>query len=806
MHSIMRSIFAFWIIGILVLLPIAGEADTQSFSAAADAYMQSGSPNANNSSGAVMDLTDTRDGVVRFDISSIPSGSTITSATLTLVATAVGSAASVKNYGAHRILADWTEGTVTWNTPGSTSGTHYASSATQTVAVSTTGSYSWNVASDVASFVSGSATNYGWRIIWSSNTSGTNKQVSFGTKENVTSGNRPVLSVTYTPPDTTAPSAVSDLALSGATPSSINVSWTSPGDDNASGTAASYDLRYSTSTITSGNFSSATQVTGEPTPSVAGSSESMTVSGLSVSTTYYFAIKTSDEVPNTSSISNVPSLATTATPDTTAPSAVSDLVLSGPSNNAMTVSWTSPGDDNSTGTATSYDLRYSTSAITSGNFSSATAVTGEPTPSVAGSSESMNVSGLSPSTTYFFAIKTSDEVPNTSSISNVPSLATTATPDTTAPSAVSDLVLSGPSNNAMTVSWTSPGDDNSTGTATSYDLRYSTSAITSGNFSSATTVTGEPTPSVAGSSESMTVSGLSASTTYFFAIKTSDAAPNQSDISNVASVATLDSGSSSSPSPESSPSSERPSGTTPQRRVIFSGQAYPGSTIDVLQKTTLDALYFIPVPAESKTISDDGSFTISYIGLIGTDYFFALSVKDKDGRSAGILAFSISPPQEENLFEVKDIVVPPTIGLEKSVIGKNDILKMTGYASPNNSVELEIDGSKYKEVAVSQSGLWNIDVDTTYLASGDHRVRVRQVAQDGKKTSNFSPMRTFKLSQFPTPKADLNSDGIVNISDWSIFLFRWGSDKEELKSQNDLNHDGKIDIFDFSIFLNTMKI
>lgn len=112
--------------------------------------------------------------------------------------------------------------------------------------------------------------------------------------------------------DTTAPSAISNLALSNATSNSITLSWTSPGDDGNTGTATSYDIRYSTSLITEANWASATQVSGEPTPLIAGSNQSMAVSGLSPSTTYYFAIKTSDEVPNISAISNVPSLATTA--------------------------------------------------------------------------------------------------------------------------------------------------------------------------------------------------------------------------------------------------------------------------------------------------------------------------------------------------------------------------------------------------------------------------------------------------------------------------------------------------------------
>ena len=48
-------------------------------------------------------------------------------------------------------------------------------------------------------------------------------------------------------------------------------------------------------------------MTGEPTPAAAGTSQNMTVSGLTASTTYYFAMKTSDEVPNTSALSNVAS-------------------------------------------------------------------------------------------------------------------------------------------------------------------------------------------------------------------------------------------------------------------------------------------------------------------------------------------------------------------------------------------------------------------------------------------------------------------------------------------------------------------
>ncbi len=353
--------------------------------------------------------------------------------------------------------------------------------------------------------------------------------------------------------DLNAPAAISDLASSNATASTIDLSWTSPGDDVGNtgnfGTPTTYDIRYSTSTITEGNWASATTVTGEPTPLAVGSSQSMTVTGLSSSTTYYFAIKTSDEVPNESAISNVTSLATSApSGDSTPPAAITDLSASNPTTTSINLAWTSPGDDGNTGTAQSYDVRYSTSSITEGNWASATTVTGEPAPLVAGAAESMTVLGLDAGTTYYFAIKTSDEEPNVSDLSNVVSLGTLSTGgggtgasiENIAPSSITDLAVSNPTTFSVDLTWSAPGDDGDTGIATSYDIRYSLLEIMKRNwFFTTTQVQGEPTPSSSGTQESMTVEDLSPGTRYYFAMRTSDEIPNVSDLSNVVEITTI---------------------------------------------------------------------------------------------------------------------------------------------------------------------------------------------------------------------------------------------------------------------------
>lgn len=103
--------------------------------------------------------------------------------------------------------------------------------------------------------------------------------------------------------DTTPPSDITDLEVDSCDQSSCDLSWTAVGDDGAVGTAASYDVRYSTSAITSGNWASATPATGEPDPAVSGSAETFTVTDLDPDTTYYFAITATDIAGNTNDVS-----------------------------------------------------------------------------------------------------------------------------------------------------------------------------------------------------------------------------------------------------------------------------------------------------------------------------------------------------------------------------------------------------------------------------------------------------------------------------------------------------------------------
>lgn len=329
--------------------------------------------------------------------------------------------------------------------------------------------------------------------------------------------------------ETTPPSAIASLISPSNGSTTIDLAWTAPGDDDDIGTAAEYDLRISTSPIDAGNFDAATRVTGLPAPQTAGSSESFTVTNLSSGTSYYFAIKTADEVPNWSAISNVISVTTGA--EQISPSIVADLGVGNPTATSLTVSWTAPGDDADIGTASEYDLRYSTSMINAASFDAAPRVNGIPAPNPAGSFESYVVTGLDPDTRYYFALRTADEVPNWSAISNVPSGQTLI--ENIPPSIIANLGAGSETETSITLSWTAPGDDGTSGQAAQYDIRYSLDPITEQSWDLATQVANEPSPQPSGSAETYVVSGLNSNTTYYFAVKTADEVPNWSGLSNV---------------------------------------------------------------------------------------------------------------------------------------------------------------------------------------------------------------------------------------------------------------------------------
>jgi hypothetical protein len=323
------------------------------------------------------------------------------------------------------------------------------------------------------------------------------------------------------PPDTNAPAAVTNLVVANITSNSVTLFWTAAGDDGNIGTAAAYDIRFSTDgPITETNFTAATQVTGAPVPVPSGNSQAYAIQNLQPATTYWFALKTLDETNNVSPISNVPEVNTPAADAPLAPSGLSAIAIA---TNEVDLAWmdNASNEDNFQVERSSNQLDWIVIAVASSNVTNY-----------------MDLDVLA-NTTYFYQVRSVNGSGN-SPPSNIAQATTPQIipPDTTPPAGVKDLVVKAVTSNTVTLTWTAPGDDGNAGTAASYDLRISTDLIAETNWLAATSISGLPAPLPVGSTQSLILTGLQPGTTYYFALKASDLANNVSLLSDVASGTT----------------------------------------------------------------------------------------------------------------------------------------------------------------------------------------------------------------------------------------------------------------------------
>jgi hypothetical protein len=171
-----------------------------------------------------------RRGLVKFDVTGlIYSGATIDSVVLRL--SVVQTHLTPVTVKLHRLLADWGEGTsvaaggeggggkaspgdatwlqrfylapaALWTTPGG----DFAAIASASRSVNNVAAYTWRSAAmtaDVATWLADPAQNFGWAVIGNELTGSTAK--AFGSRQNATAGNRPLLTIYYTIPSAAGP-------------------------------------------------------------------------------------------------------------------------------------------------------------------------------------------------------------------------------------------------------------------------------------------------------------------------------------------------------------------------------------------------------------------------------------------------------------------------------------------------------------------------------------------------------------------------------------------------------------------------
>ena len=349
-----------------------------------------------------------------------------------------------------------------------------------------------------------------------------------------------------------------------------------------------------------------------------------------------------------------------------------------------------------------------------------------------------------------------------------------------APSTPDGLSASAVSSSQINLSWTASVD------ATGYDIYRDTSS--SGSFPR---IGSEPTVS-SGDTTAYADTGLSAGTTYYYKITALNAS-GESAASSAVSAKSSDASSSSSSGGGGGGGGSVVS--APSSSAVFSGRAYPGSTVTLLKDAQI---------AATTIAGPDAKFSINLSGLSGGSYIFSVYSEDKKGVRSSLLTFPVSVTSG-TAANMTGIFIAPTIATDKSEVRRGDNITIFGQTVPASEVTISINSEEeffVKKVA-DATGAYLLNFDTSVLEMGQHQTKSKAALNE--EITAFGKVIGFTVgtknisTELPkvAAKGDANGDGRVNLVDFSVAAY-WYK-RANPPASADLNGDGKVDLVDFSI-------
>ena len=231
--------------------------------------------------------------------------------------------------------------------------------------------------------------------------------------------------------------------------------------------------------------------------------------------------------------------------------------------------------------------------------------------------------------------------------------------------------------------------------------------------------------------------------------------------------------------------------------VIINGYAFPRSTVTIL----VDGQIADTVRADST-----GDFSITLDAIARGVYTFGVYATDADGNKSSTFSTSFSV-RGARTSTLSNINVMPTVVATPDPVDVGSTVTLSGYSLPDANITVENLNDKQsasqKEFTTTSdsNGRWSVEVSTTGFTKGTYKARAK--AETETVSTNFSDYTYYGVGQEADKQinADLNRDGKVNLVDFSILLFHWGSDGGTSDPPADINGDGTVSLTDFSIML-----
>lgn len=262
--------------------------------------------------------------------------------------------------------------------------------------------------------------------------------------------------------------------------------------------------------------------------------------------------------------------------------------------------------------------------------------------------------------------------------------------------------------------------------------------------------------------------------------------------------------------------------------VVFDGHTFPLAYVQIKDGTTV---------VGTTTADGNGDFYKEIKAVSGGVHTFNVTSTDGDGTETGPASYTIDVPPQTTTT-ISNILVPSTLYIDETSLQINDTFTPRGSAYKGSTIEIYANGSKIGEATTSSNGTWSKNL-TANFGAGTFTITVIVVnggnqsepskgininvataptptptvtptpkptstpTPTPKTTTTPQPTPTPKPTATPTPtpkscrRSDLNCDTKVNLVDFSILLYHWGTNH----AVADINKDGNVNLTDFSIML-----
>jgi len=237
--------------------------------------------------------------------------------------------------------------------------------------------------------------------------------------------------------------------------------------------------------------------------------------------------------------------------------------------------------------------------------------------------------------------------------------------------------------------------------------------------------------------------------------------------------------------------------SVPSARIIVSGHTAPQTQVYFTEGGPVMGTTFAGL---------DGYYSKLFSGLEPGTHYLGVHGLDVNSLNTSIINLSVYAPvyQTTNVY---NLLLSPTLRINTTSILQGDRLIASGSAYPNTAITLFTDAPVRSYTATtSAAGNWTKTITNSEDYSvGDYRIYAIAQRSNGIQ-SLFSPSRIFTVVSSSSgggaacgdiSQGDLNCDEIVDLSDFSILMYYWGT----TNATADINGDGLVDLTDFSVMM-----